>query len=205
MAGVVSFPEQPRRALRDLGVAAVVFVLAIAPWQLWAASAGVPKDVNAGQGLNPIYLAKHVDRFWPSVKALLAQLSDQSRWSYFVPLAIVVATMAILVRQATRAAAFYLLTAAGVFLSLVWAYWASPHPLDLYLAQSAFRVVDGLAAVTMATLAHVGARLAGPAPFARAPLEPPAAGRDVLEAGDTEPTPAKRSPAPAGLLAFWRA
>jgi hypothetical protein len=205
MAGVVSFPERPRRALRDLAVAVVVFVLAVAPWQLWAASAGVPKDVNAGEGLNPIYLAKHIDRFWPSVKALVAQVADQSRWSYFVPLAIVVAVMAVLVRHATRAAAFYLLTAAGVFLSLVWAYWASPHPLDLYLAQSAFRVVDGLAAVTMATLAHVGARLAGLAPFAGAPAEPPDGERAALEAGEPEPIPAKRSLAPAGLLAFWRA
>ena len=204
MAAVVSVPERPRRSLRDLGVAVAVFALAVAPWQVWAASAGVPKDVNAAEGLNPIYLARHLDRVWPSVQSLQAQILDQARWSWFVPFAIVVIVMALVVRRATRAAAFYALTGGGFFLALVWAYWASPHPLALYLAQSAFRVVDGLAAVAMASLAHLGPRIAGMVPFAGAPVEP--ADREVaaLEPG-AEPALYKPPRSPAGLLAFWRA
>jgi hypothetical protein len=205
IAAVVSLSERPRRALKDLGVGAIGFVLAVAPWQLWAAAHSVPKDVNAGDGLNPIYLAKHIDRAWPAIKGLEAQITDQSRWSYFLPLAVVVAGVAIFTRRATRAAAFYLLAGAAFFLSLVWAYWASPYPLDWYISLSAFRIVDGLVAITMAALVHLAPRLAGVAgrdvPVEEADEEPTAA----LEPGADEPEPGRRTPVPAGLLAFWRA
>jgi hypothetical protein len=204
IAGVVSIPERPRRALKDWAVAVVVFGLAIAPWQLWAASQGVPKDVNAGDGLNPIYLFEHFDRFMPSVRALEAQIVDQTRWSYVVPIAIVIAAVAIFVRRATRAGAFYLLCGLAVFFSLVWAYWASPHPLDAYLAQSAFRVVDGLVAVSMAALVHLAPRLASMAPFAGVEADPPDGETAALEPG-AETEAGRRTPVPAGLLAFWRA
>jgi hypothetical protein len=204
VAGVVSLRERPLRALRDLAAGAAVWLVAIAPWQIWAARAGVPKDVNAADGLNPIYLVKHIDRMWPAVKALEVQITDP-KWSWFVPLFLVVAVLAILVRQATRVATFYLLCGAGVFLGLVWAYWASPHPLDVYLAQSAFRVVDGLAAVTMAALAHLAPRIATLAPFAGTPAGPSDGELAALEAGTAPTVPAKRDRVPAGLLAFWRA
>jgi hypothetical protein len=205
MAGVVVFRDRPRRALRELGLAAGVFLVMIAPWQVWAAHAGVPKDVNAGDGLNPLYLAKHLDRAWPAFKTLQAQLVDQSKWSWFVPLAIVVIATAILVRTATRTAVFYALTGLGIYAALVWAYWASLYPIDLYLAQSAFRVVDGLGAVAMVALAHVGARLGSTAFAADVPAGPPDGEVAALERGEPEAAPDKRSLAPAGLLAFWRA
>jgi hypothetical protein len=205
MAGIVSIPERPRRALKDWGVAVVVFVLAIAPWQLWAASQGVPKDVNAGEGLNPVYLINHIDRAWPSVKALQQQLVDQTRWSYIIPLAILTVLVALYARRATRAAVFYALCGAGVFFSLVWAYWASPHPLDAYLAQSAFRVVDGLAGVGMAALMHLAPRLASMAPLAGPGAEPPDGERVALEPGAKPEAGTPPTPVPAGLLAFRRA
>ena len=205
MAGVVSLRERPVRPLRDLAVGAALWLIAIAPWQVWAARAGVPKDVNAADGLNPIYLAKHIDRMWPAVKALEVQITDQGKWSWFLPLFLAVAVLALLVRQATRAAAFYLLCAGGVFAGLVWAYWASPHPLEAYIAQSAFRVVDGVAAVSMAALAHLAPRIATLAPFAGLPAEPSDGELAALEAGKEPAAPAKGERLPAGLLAFWRA
>jgi hypothetical protein len=205
MAGVVVFRDRPRRALRELALAAGVFLVMIAPWQVWAAQAGVPKDVNAADGLNPLYLAKHLDRAWPAFKTLQAQLVDQSKWSWFLPLAIVVIATAIVVRTATRAAMFYALTGLGVYAALVWAYWASLYPIDLYLAQSAFRVVDGLGAVAMVALAHIGARLGTTAFAGDLPAGPPDGEVAALERGERDEAPDKRSLAPAGLLAFWRA
>jgi hypothetical protein len=54
------------------------------------------------------------------------------------------------------------------------------------------------------SVAHLGARLAGLTLAAEAPLPPPDGEIAALEPGDREEV-AKRTPVPAGLLAFWRA
>jgi hypothetical protein len=163
-AGIVLVARRPRRELKDLGIAVAAFAVAILPWQAWAATAGVPKDVKLGDALDPGYMLGQADRIWPAVAALAGQLADESRWMFFVPLAILAAAVAIYARQASRAATFYLLTGGGMFLALVWAYWASTYPIDWYLGTSAYRVVSGVAAISMAALIHLAPRLAALSP-----------------------------------------
>jgi hypothetical protein len=206
VAALVLTSERPRRGLRDVGIAAGCFLLAILPWQAWAAHAHVPKDVRLGDALNPAYMADHADRVWPAAAALHDQLLDESRWSYFVPLAIVTAVVALVVRRASRAAAFYLGTGAGIFAALVLVYWASSYPLAWYLSSSAYRVVGGSAAVSMAALIHLGPRLAALGPLGRTPRADEALATEapVLQTAgdDREPQTPDRVPA---RLAFWRA
>jgi hypothetical protein len=205
MAGVVLVTERPRRRLLELAAGAAVFVLAIVPWQLWAASHHVPKDVNAADGLNPGYLVSHFDRFMPAVHALLDQITNQDRWDYFVPLALLAVGVALVLRRATRAAAFYALCGLGFFLALVWAYWASKYPIQAYLDQSAFRVVDGLVGIGMAALAHLGPRLVGPPTLFVPEDEAPALAETSEPPDTTKPARIGRERVPAGLLTFWRA
>src|SRR3954471_15640998 len=121
----------------------------------------------------------------PSVHELVNQITNQDRWDYYVPLAIVALGVALVVRRASRAAAFYAIAGIGFFLALTWAYWASPHPLAAYLAQSGFRVVDGLVGISMAALAHIAPRLAGPDPL----LAPAGERAALAETPDTPDTP----------------
>lgn len=205
MAAIVLVTERPRRRLLELGAGVAVFVVAIAPWQLWAASHHVPKDVKPGDGLNPAYLVSHFDRFMPAVHELLNQITNQDRWNYFVPLAIAAAAAAFLIRRASRPAAFYLLSGVGFFFALVWAYWAAPYDEATYLSQSAFRVVGGLTGISMAALAHLAPRLAArEEPVA--PADEPAGLVEASVVQETaEPVKVGRSRTPAGLLTFWRA
>jgi hypothetical protein len=204
-AAIVLAFERPRRRLLELAAGIVVFLAAILPWQLWAGSHHVPKDVNLADGLNPAYLVSHLDRFMPSVHELLNQITNQDRWDYYVPLAIVAVGVALVIRRATRVAAFYAIAGVGFFLALVWAYWASPHPLAAYLAQSGFRVVDGLVGISMAALAHVCGRLAAPdVVLATAEDQPALAEAPATSAKEERPQPG-RDRVPAGLLTFWRA
>jgi hypothetical protein len=204
-AAVVLVTERPRRRLLELAAGAAVFVVAIVPWQLWAASHHVPKDVNAADGLNPGYLFSHFDRFMPAVHALLDQITNQDRWDYFVPLALLAVGVALVIRRATRAAAFYALCGAGFFAALVWAYWSSKYPIQAYLDQSAFRVVDGLVGIGMAALAHLGPRLVGPPALLLPDSEAPALAEAPEPQETTQPARARRDRVPAGLLTFWRA
>jgi hypothetical protein len=206
VAAMVLVPERPRLRLRQLGIAATAFIIAILPWQVWAAGHGVPKDVKLGDALSPAYMVGHADRIPPTITELLRQLTDENRWSYFLPLALVAGIVAIVVRHARRAAAFYLLTAVGAFSALVWAYWTSPYPVDWYLTTSGFRVVGIVAGVSMAALVHLSGRLASLGSLGAAapdgevqPAEEPA----KLQASD-EPALTRHEGAPADLLAFWR-
>jgi hypothetical protein len=205
VAAIVLASDRPRRSLRDLGIAAGCFLLAILPWQAWAAHSHVPKDVRLGDALNPAYMADHADRIWPAVGALHDQLLDESRWSYFVPLAIVTAVVALVARRASRAATFYLGTGVGIFAALVFVYWASSYPLAWYLSSSAYRVVGGSAAVSMAALIHLGPRLAALAPRgAPRAEEAPATEAAPLTAGGDDPAREAPERMPA-RVAFWRA
>jgi hypothetical protein len=206
VAAIVLASRRPRRGLGELGAAAGCWLLAILPWQAWAAHAQVPKDVRLGDALNPAYMADHADRIWPAVSALHDQLLDESRWSYFVPLAILTAVVAIVARRASRAATFYLGTGAGIFAALVLVYWASRYPLTWYLSSSAYRVVGGSGAVSMAALIHLGPRLAALAPLGRAERveEAPATEAALVPAGSEEPAAGTPERVPA-RLAFWRA
>jgi hypothetical protein len=165
-AAIVLASERPRRALIELGCAAGAFVLAIAPWQLWVASHDILKEVKVSDALDPGYLFGRADRVWPSVQALSGQVLDEKHWSFFVPLAIVTAVVALMCRRATRAAAFYLIAGAGSFVAVVWAFWAASGPVDFYIGATAFRVVGLVVAVAMAAVIHLAPRLADQGPLA---------------------------------------
>jgi hypothetical protein len=111
----------------------------------------------------------------------------------------------LLVRRASRPAAFYLLSGVAFFLALVWAYWAAPYDEATYLSQSAFRVVGGLTGICMAALAHLAPRLAA----RDEPVVPADEPAGLVEAPGphetVEPVKVGRARTPAGLLTFWRA
>jgi hypothetical protein len=204
MAAVVLATERPRRRLLELAAGIAVFAVAIAPWQLWAAMHHVPKDVQPGDGLNPAYLFSHLERFMPATRELLNQITLQDRWNYFVPLAMVAAGVALVLRRASRSAAFYALSGVGFFFALVWAYWAAPWDLATYLAQSAFRVVSGVAGISMAALAHLAPRIAAPSASEAEAEDRPTLAEQSAHAQQAEPAEADRARPPAGLLTFWR-
>jgi hypothetical protein len=87
------------------------------------------------------------------VRSLYAQLVDQTSWLYVVPLGLAIALVCLFVRGRRKIAAFYLATGLMAFVALIWAYWISPTvPLDAYLAQSSYRVVATLAAISLAAV-----------------------------------------------------
>jgi hypothetical protein len=169
-AAVVLIGRWPR--LKQLGLAASAFVIAILPWQLWVASHDLSKEVDPGHAVDPGYLIDHADRIRPSLDSLYSQLFDESRWSFFVPLAIVAAVVALACRRAGAAAAFYLIAGAGAFLALLWSFWIAPAPVGFYATVTAFRIVGAPVAVSIAALIHLAPRLAEATPPSRC------AGRD---------------------------
>jgi hypothetical protein len=157
VATVLVAVRRERTALWQIGAAIAGFVLAVLPWRLWIADHGIASDVPVAKSFHPGYLADRTDRIWPSVKALYAQILDQSSWSYIVPLAIAISVLALAVPLRRRIAAFYLATGLAFFLSLVWVYWITGVELTFYLATSAYRVVAGLVAIALAAIVQIGA------------------------------------------------
>jgi hypothetical protein len=156
VAAVLVAVRRQRPAMWMIGAAIFGFVLAVLPWRLWIADHGITSDVPVAKSFHPGYLADRTDRIWPSVKALYAQILDQSAWSYIVPLGLAITVLALAVPLRRRIAVFYLATGFAFFLSLVWVYWITGVELSFYLATSAYRVVAGLVAIALAAVVQIG-------------------------------------------------
>lgn len=153
VAGAVTAVGARREGWKALALGAGAFLAGILPWRLWIAAEGIRSDIPVLNGLNPSYLADRADRVWPSVRSLYAQLVDQTSWLYVVPLGLAIALVCLFVCGRRKIAAFYLATGLMAFVALIWAYWISPTvPLDAYLAQSSYRVVATLAAISLAAV-----------------------------------------------------
>jgi hypothetical protein len=163
-AAVLVAVRRQRPLLWQIGGAIAGFALAVLPWRFWIADHHITTDVPVGKSLHPGYLTDRTDRIWPSVKALYAQILDQSSWSYIIPLGIAITVLALAVPLRRRIAIFYLATGIAFFLSLVWVYWIATTPLTFYLATSAYRVVAGLVAIALAAIVQIGVPSREPLP-----------------------------------------
>jgi len=171
VAGVVSLLGSRRGKTRQLVLGAAAFVAAILPWRIWLAVEGIHGDIPVRKALDPSYLADHASRIWPSAESLYTQLTSASGyyaivlyeggWLYAVPLAGALAFVCIFIRECRSLAAFYLASGVLAFAALVWVYWITPtEPLDVWLTNSAYRVVAVVVALAFAALLE----LTGPAP-----------------------------------------
>jgi hypothetical protein len=156
-AGLILALTGEVRRLRPLGFAAIGFAGGVLPWLIWRAANGVHGEIPFKEGLDPSYLLHRLDRVWPSITALYTQVSDQTQWLYAIPLAAALALLALTIPRLRSLASFYLVTGFLFFLSLVWVYWASAEPLAFFLNTSAYRVVAGLAAVSLAAILELAA------------------------------------------------
>jgi hypothetical protein len=152
VAATVSLATAGRRDLRLLLIAGGAFLAAILPWRLWLSAHGIHGDISLRKGLEPSYLSDRTGRIWPSVESLSDQVA-RGGWLYVVPIAASIALVCLLIRGRRSIAAFYLASGVLAFAALVWVYWTSPTaPIDAFLASSAYRVVEILAALSFAAI-----------------------------------------------------
>ncbi len=142
--------------LRAWAVAATgTVVVGILPWHAWLAAQHIESDLPLSKGIDPAYLAGRTSRIGPSISALVAQMAEQSRWVYLVPLGALCVAFALVSGLGRRIAAFYL----GAFLVLsaifVWIYWIGPYELNWYLGTSVPRVVSVLMLLSAVAILHL--------------------------------------------------
>jgi hypothetical protein len=164
VAAIVTLRGVARRRRLDLGLAALVFVVAVAPWRIWLAANHIHGDVSLRRAVSPDVLLHSTNRIWLSIDALYFQLQNQGQWLYLLPLSLLVVGAAIALRISRRPAAFYLLSGGAFYVALVWVYWSSTNEIHWYLDTSASRVVEGIAAIAIAALLHLAPRLASAPP-----------------------------------------
>lgn len=157
MAGAIAVSR--RANVRALLVAASAVAVAVLPWRLWIAANGIQGDMPVSKGLQPGYLFDHLERVRPALEAINAQLGDQSRWLYLLPLAAMVVAASLISGIGRRIAAFYL----GAFILswavFVWSYWISPYNLAWHLSTSVDRVVSAPMFICFVAVIHVSGML----------------------------------------------
>ncbi len=132
------------RARRELGLALVAVLIAVAPWHIWSAIHGVPADadVPVSKIFNLGYMLGRTGRIWPGISALQVQLTHETSWLYVVPIGAGIALGCLIWRVARRPAVFYFATAIALFALYVVVYWVSPLDLTYYLGTTDNRVID---------------------------------------------------------------
>jgi hypothetical protein len=140
---------------RDYLVAAGAVIVVQLPWRIWMSSHGVETEFSLSRGLSPGFLFHHADRIWPSIRTLGHELSDQGRWLYLLPLAVMVVLAALISGTGRRVAAFYTAVFAVVCAGFIWNYWASELPIGWYVESSAGRIISVLLFICIAALVHV--------------------------------------------------
>jgi hypothetical protein len=152
-AGVVLVCRLDRRAF--LIAAGVVVGVGVLPWRIWLATHGIEGDIPVSSGVDPGYLIDRIERVRPSIDGINAQLADQSRWVYLVPLAALAIVASLVSGLARRVATFYLGVLLVIWAIFVWSYWISPYDLNWHLATSASRVVSVIVLVCVAAVLHL--------------------------------------------------
>lgn len=156
IAGVVIFAAlaivhlRDRRGLRATLIAGVAWLVAfVVPWKIWLAIHDIHGDLPIGRIFDPGYLIDHADRLDLIWRSFVSQVGVGDL-SIFVLLAVVVW---LLTRGAPlRLRAFTALAAGLYLLSLVAAYWTTPHDITWHLNTSAQRVLYGVAMIGMSAI-----------------------------------------------------
>ncbi|HKF80034.1 MAG TPA: hypothetical protein VKB17_04345 [Thermoleophilaceae bacterium] len=133
------------------------------------AAAAIGSDVPVGNGLDPGFLADRLDRVEPAVRGILGQVTDIDRWLMLVPVALVLAIAALLLRSIRMLGGFYLLSIALTSGVLVW--WFLIRQLGggaTPVTSSVDRYVTGILFVLLAGPVHLLTRLRRPTvPYSR--------------------------------------
>jgi hypothetical protein len=145
--------------IRPFLIASGAVAVSILPWRIWMSAHDVKSDLPVGKGLDPGYMIPRVSRIWPAIRTLSHELSDQSRWVYLLPLAVLVILAALISGTARRVAAFYAASFVVVFAGFVWTYWLSPYPIGWHLENSANRVITVMVFICVAAVVHVSGLL----------------------------------------------
>lgn len=157
VAGAVGLVRRVR--IRPFLIACGVVAVSILPWRIWMSAHDVKSDLPVGKGLDPGYMLPRTSRIWPAIRTLSHELSDQSRWVYLLPLAVLVIIAALISGTARRVAAFYAASFVVVFAGFVWTYWLSPYPIGWHLENSANRVITVMVFICVAGLVHLSGLL----------------------------------------------
>jgi len=144
---------------RQFVFAAAAVVVAVLPWRIWLAAHSIKGDLPVSEGLNPSYLLDRIDRVWPAIRVTAAQLANQGRWLYLLPLAALAVAASLLSGIGRRVAGFYLVSFVLVWAGFVWSYWISPHPIGWHLSTSASRVISALVFIGVAAVVHLSGLL----------------------------------------------
>ena len=151
------------RRARFALAACAAFATAL-PWLLWRAVHDVPSRLPLGDALDPGRLADRGDRVWPTVRTVTGHVLDPTEWMLVLPVALALVVAAALRRD--RAAAAAAVCLAGLWLLLVFVYWADRDPLEFVLTTSAYRVVDPLVLTAAVLTPLLAERLLRAAPRA---------------------------------------
>jgi hypothetical protein len=189
VAGVVGLVR--RLPIRPFLIACGGVVVAVLPWRIWMSAHHVESNLPVSKGLDPGYMFSRTSRIWPSIQALGHELSDQSRWVYLLPLAVLVVLAALISETARRLAAFYAASFVVVSAGFVWTYWLSPYPIGWHLENSADRVITVLVFICVAALVHVSGLLLNTLLRGRPP-------RDAPREAPTEPAAVVPEPVVSG-------
>jgi hypothetical protein len=148
-----------RVLIRPFLLACAAVAVAVLPWRMWMSANDITTDLPVSKGLDPGYMFDRASRIWPSIETLGHELSDQSRWLYLLPLAVLAVLAALISDTARRVAAFYAASFAIVCAGFIWTYWLSPYPIGWHLETSAGRVITVLLFIAIAAVVHVSGLL----------------------------------------------
>jgi hypothetical protein len=135
-------------------------VVAILPWRLWVAAHHLQSEEPLARIANPGFLAGHLGRVGPALRALEEQIGMTSGVTVFVAIALALVVACLWERRGRTIAAFYLATLAGYFVTLVWSFWINTLSLTFLLPVTAPRLVLALSFIAVAAVLH----LSGPRP-----------------------------------------
>jgi hypothetical protein len=155
--GIFVFTRRWSR-LRIFSLGVLGYLVGVLPWRIWVSAHGVYHDVPLLKGVTPSYLADRLDRVWPSVQSMYAQLIDQTSWVYIVPLATALAIASFVSGRRREQAVFFFATAVVFFAAVIWTLWvAAVDPLATLLSQSSYRIVASIAAISLAAVLELSA------------------------------------------------
>jgi hypothetical protein len=137
LAGVTLLVHRKGRALRLLGLAAGLCVLAALPWQVYLHRHGLSdRDISP----SITRMADQTANISLAVRRLLPPLVSGA-WMATVPLAVAAAILVLVRRRHLDAAAGYLAALVAVMAGLVTVYWTAVTPARTLLSTSAHRVI----------------------------------------------------------------
>jgi hypothetical protein len=174
-----------RATLLSLGAATGLIVLLTLPWRIWASAHGLKSDIPVLNGLSPVHLWDHHERFQPALVNVSAQLLDTTKWWAIPAIALALIVACLLIGVSRRVAGFYLAVMTGTFLAPIWVYTITDSDLAFYFESSVSRVVVSCVMISAAAVLHLSARIAASG------IEQPAERRD-----DEEPAKAPVSRRP---------